>query len=94
MFVIQDANCLHFKQINQELPNDDREITPEQHELFLDFIMRYPRSTVRCYDVDFFKNCLRKHCTVCLLWFCTVPSEISLIKKVMKFCAYYESIII
>ena len=39
-FVTQDANCLHFKQINQELPEDDREITPEQHELFLDFIMR------------------------------------------------------
>ena len=40
LFVTQDANCLHFKQINQELPKDDREITPEQHKLFLDFIMR------------------------------------------------------
>lgn len=36
----KEANCLHFKQINQELPEDDREITPVQHALFLDFIMR------------------------------------------------------
>lgn len=39
-FVIQDAKCIHFKQIKKELPVDDRKITPEQHELFLDLVMR------------------------------------------------------
>ncbi|XP_078380884.1 serine/threonine-protein kinase Kist-like isoform X1 [Oculina patagonica] len=36
----EDAKCIHFKQIKKELPVDDRKITPEQHELFLDFVMR------------------------------------------------------
>ena len=32
---------MHFQQIQKELPQDEREITLEQHDFFLDFVMRY-----------------------------------------------------
>ena len=32
---------MHFQQIQKELPQDEREITLEQHNFFLDFVMRY-----------------------------------------------------
>ena len=32
---------MHFQQIQKELPQDERDITLEQHDFFLDFVMRY-----------------------------------------------------
>ena len=40
MFVIQDDPCIHFKEIKSHLPRDERKIPKEQHELFLDFLVR------------------------------------------------------
>ncbi|XP_073243914.1 serine/threonine-protein kinase Kist-like [Porites lutea] len=36
----EEILCLHFKQINTQIPNDGRKITAEQHELFHDLIMK------------------------------------------------------
>lgn len=36
----EESLCLHFKQINTQIPNDGRKITAEQHELFHDLIMK------------------------------------------------------
>lgn len=37
---LQEKDCMHFQQIQKELPQDEREITLEQHNFFLDFVMR------------------------------------------------------
>lgn len=39
-FQEKDAECVHFHQIQKELPKDERNITLEQHNFFLDFVMR------------------------------------------------------
>ncbi|CAH3041127.1 unnamed protein product [Porites lobata] len=36
----KESLCLHFKQINTQIPNDGRKITTEQNELFYDLIMK------------------------------------------------------
>lgn len=37
---IKDDPCIHFKEIKSHLPRDERKIPKEQHELFLDFLVR------------------------------------------------------